>query len=672
MYAPHDQQRRWKSVRAPIKCLITRVASIGRARKIALQIAADSALILALFVLSMTLRLESVTFINNPRIWFVFTLAGSATLTTFWLSGLYWTLVRFMTGKVIGAIGKGVTVLALSMLFLNALVHAGIPRSVPILTAALALLAIGGLRFFVRQLFRGPLQLLKRPVAIYGAGEAGLELLNSLYHGRDYAPIAFIDDDRSLQGLVIGGCRVYSPDVLPKLMENFGIEAVLLALPTIGPVRRREILFELEELQLEVKTIPSLSQIISGKAKISQLRHVRPEELLGRDPVPPVEHLLGKTIAGRVVMVTGAGGSIGSELCRQILKQHPLALVLYEISELALYSIESELSASVKRLESGAKIIPILGSVQDEIRLDGVIKAFKVQTLYHAAAYKHVPIVEENVVEGIRNNVFGTLSVAKMAHANRVDRFILISTDKAVRPANVMGATKRIAELVCQGLAQQDTQTVYSMVRFGNVLGSSGSVIPRFRSQIEAGGPITVTHREINRYFMTIPEASQLVIQAGAMAKGGDVFVLDMGKAVKIADLAVTMVKLHGLTPYFVDDPDDILPEKGDIAICFTGLRKGEKLYEELLIGNNPRPTQHPRVMTATEVALPTSQLMPILEELLAACNAYDLPAIREILRLLPLDYEPFEDEPTDWLWNEVGARSSANEHQAAPAAKPQ
>ena len=645
-----------RKVKPSINYLIRRLSGLNRLSKIALQVAADSALLFGLFFFAMMLRLESVAFASSAKVWLVFAFAGAAAITTFWLSGLYRTLVRFLTGKIIGAIGRGVAVLALSMLALNAFVDAGIPRSVAIMTSALALLAIGGMRFFVRQIFRGPLQLSKRPVAIYGAGDAGLELLNSLFHGRDYAPIAFIDDDRRLQGLMIGGCLVHPPSALPQLMKSVGLDAVLLALPNIGPVRRREILSQLEKLQLEVKTIPSLSDIITGKAKISQLRHVTPEELLGRDPVPPDEQLLGRNITGKVVMVTGAGGSIGSELCRQILDQNPLALVLYEMSELALYSIEGELSETGKRLQRNAKIIPILGSVQDEARLDAVMKAFKVQTIYHAAAYKHVPIVEENIVEGIRNNVFGTLAAARLAHKNGIERFILISTDKAVRPTNVMGATKRIAELICQGLAQEETRTVYSMVRFGNVLGSSGSVIPRFAAQIGAGRPITVTHPEINRYFMTIPEASQLVIQAGAMAQGGDVFVLDMGKPVKIADLAVTMVKLHGLKPYFANHANEVDHEDGDVAIHFTGLRKGEKLYEELLIGTDPKPTRHPRVMTASEASVPMSDLVDALKRLRHACDKFDLSETRSIFEELPIDYAPKDNEVGDLTWSALQA----------------
>lgn len=631
--------------------VIRLLAGLNRPIKIALQVVADSAVVLVCLLFAMTLRLESVAFASSPKIWIVFALSVAASLATFWSSGLYRTLVRFLTGKIIGAIARGAAVLALSLLVFNALADAGIPRSVPIMAATLAVLAISGLRFLVRQLFRGPLQVSKRPVAIYGAGEAGLELLNSLFHGRDFAPVAFIDDDRRLHGLKIGGCHVYPPSALPQLQCAIALDAVLLALPNIGPARRREILSELEGLQLEVKTIPSLSDIITGKAKISQLRHVTPEELLGRDPVSPDEQLLGKSITGKVVMVTGAGGSIGSELCRQILDQNPLALVLYEMSELALYSIEEELTGTVKRFEAAAHIIPILGSVQDEVRLDAVMKAFKIQTIYHAAAYKHVPIVEENVVEGIRNNVFGTLAVASQAYKNGIERFILVSTDKAVRPTNVMGATKRIAELICQGLAQSETQTIYSMVRFGNVLGSSGSVIPRFTSQIEAGGPVTVTHPEITRYFMTIPEASQLVIQAGAMAQGGEVFVLDMGQSVKIADLAVTMVKLHGLKPYFVDHAKEVQREDGDIAIQYTGLRKGEKLYEELLVGNNAKPTTHPRVITASEASVPLNILMETLECLRRACDEFNISEVRAIFGRLPIDYMPTGNEISDLTW---------------------
>ncbi|MAF05943.1 nucleoside-diphosphate sugar epimerase/dehydratase, partial [Herbaspirillum sp.] len=626
-------------------------STLSRPRKVALQLVIDAGLIVSCFLAAMIIRLESVDFLENVEIWPPVAVSAAVAIAVFWLAGLYRSLVRFVTGKILASIVKGVVAFAVSLLFLNAVLISGIPRSVPIISGLLLFLAIGGSRFVVRHLFRRPIQVTKKPVVIYGAGEPGLELLNSLFHGRDYTPIAFVDDDRHLQGLTISGFRVYSPQDIPRLADETGLEVVLLAMPNLSHSRRREIFSSLEGMNLEVKTIPGLSDIISGKAKISELRNVTAEDLLGRDAVTPNERLLKRNITDKVVMVTGGGGSIGSELCRQILSQGPKMLVLFEISEFALYSIEQELSELAKHIEPSVGIVPILGSVQNAKRLKAAITAFEVETIYHAAAYKHVPLVEENVVEGIRNNVFGTLTVARLARENHVKDFILISTDKAVRPTNVMGATKRIAELICQAFAQEEHTTTFSMVRFGNVLGSSGSVIPRFRSQIEAGGPVTVTHRDINRYFMTIPEAAQLVIQAGAMAKGGDVFVLDMGEPVRIADLAVTMVKLHGLTPYFVDDPDEVVPEKGDIPICFSGLRKGEKLYEELLIGNSPQGTEHPRVMTAREIAMSPEQLLPVIDRLLTACKAFDLPEIQSILRALPLDYAPLEDELSDLVW---------------------
>lgn len=646
-----------------------RLSTLSRRRKIALQLIADAGLIVFCFLAAMTIRLESLEFLSSLTIWLPVLIAAAATIGSFWLLGLYRTLVRFVTGNILVSIAKGVLVFVIVLFVTNSLLASGIPRSVPIISGILLFLAIGGLRFVIRQTFRKPMHVSKRPVVIYGAGEPGLELLNSLFHGRDYAPVAFVDDDRDLQGLTIGGFPVYSPQAIPRLAEDTALEVILLAMPNLTHARRREIFASLESIKLEVKTIPGLSDIISGKAKISELRHVTAEDLLGRDPIAPSKELLERNISGKVVMVSGAGGSIGSELCRQILHQGPKELVLYEISELALYSIEQELTEVALQIDSKARIIPVLGSVQNAKRLEAAIKAFKIETIYHAAAYKHVPLVEENVVEGIRNNVFGTLTIARLALENRVGSFILISTDKAVRPTNVMGASKRIAELICQAFAQKETTTIFSMVRFGNVLGSSGSVIPRFRSQIEAGGPVTVTHPDINRYFMTIPEASQLVVQAGAMAKGGDVFVLDMGEPVRIADLAVTMVKLHGLTPYFVDHPDKFDPEEGDVPICFTGLRKGEKLYEELLIGNDPQATEHPRVMSAKEIAMPLEELLPILDGLLEACKMFNLPAIFEVLRNLPLDYAPLEDRLSDLVWEAAQTSASAERQVEASTA---
>lgn len=638
------------------------LSTLRRRHKVALQLVIDGATIALCFLVGMAIRLENLDFLANLKIWPPLAISAVTALTIFWKAGLYRTLVRFVTGRILASIAKGVAAFAVTLLITNSLLIAGIPRSVPIISGVFLFLAIGGLRFTVRHVFRQPMLVSKKPVVIYGAGEAGVELLNSLSHGRDYAPIAFIEDDRNLQGMTVGGFPVYPPSAIPQFVEDSALEVVLLAMPNLSHARRREIFVSLESMNLEVKTIPGLSDLISGKAKISELRNVSAEDLLGRDAVAPSKSLLRRNIAAKIVMVTGAGGSIGSELCRQILTQKPKALVLFEISEFALYEIETELREMAVELGTSTKMYPVLGSVQNINRLDATIKAFGIETIYHAAAYKHVPLVEENVVEGVRNNVFGTLAIARLAHENNVCNFILISTDKAVRPTNVMGATKRIAELICQAYAQDGSATNFSMVRFGNVLGSSGSVIPRFRSQIEAGGPVTVTHRDINRFFMTIPEAAQLVIQAGAMARGGDVFVLDMGEPVKIADLAVTMVKLHGLVPYFVDGPDEINADKGDIPICFTGLRKGEKLYEELLIGNNPSPTEHPRVMTATEVAMSAADLMPVLERLLRACKTFDLPEIQAVLLELPLEYAPNENQLSDLVWTASRAHDQTKE----------
>lgn len=629
------------------------LSALSRPTKVAVQLAADCVLVVMAFIGAMLFRLESATFLEIPANWVAVFVATVVTLLSFHFLGVYRALVRFVTGKILITIGKGAVIGAVSLYLAGLAFGAGIPRSVPIIFGVFVILLVGGLRFVVRTFFRNPAHLHKRPVIIYGAGDSGLQLLNSLFHGREYAPVALVDDDKRLQGLFVGGMHVYSTSQIPHLVQETGAQVVLLAIPSIGRARRREIVEDLEDLSVEIKTIPSLSEIISGKAKISELRAVTAEGLLGRDPVAPNLELLGKNITGRVVMVSGAGGSIGSELCRQILAQKPKRLVLFEASEFALYSIESELSEAVARINPSIQVVPILGSVQHSRVLEDAITSFGVQTIYHAAAYKHVPLLEENVVEGIRNNVFGTLTIASVAKKLGVENFILISTDKAVRPTNVMGATKRIAELICQAHASEASPTVFSMVRFGNVLGSSGSVIPRFRAQIESGGPVTVTHKDITRYFMTIPEAAQLVIQAGAMGKGGDVFVLDMGEPVKILDVAMGMVKLHGLVPYMVDHPDQILPEKGDIPICLTGLRKGEKLYEELLIGNNPSPTLHPRIMTASEVSLPMDELMAVLERLRQACDIVDLYTIVDILHELPLDYAPVGRKIEYWAVRE-------------------
>ena len=426
-------------------------------------------------------------------------------------------------------------------------------------------------------------------------------------------------------------------------MDKWEVREVLIAMPSIARARRRKIVAQLEGMGVEVKTIPSMSDVVRGEARFTDLRPITPEELLGRDPVAPIPELMQKTIAGKVVMVTGAGGTIGSELCRQIIEQRPTALILLDASEYALYGITMELKDHFATRVGGPSVVPVLGSVQNSGRIHGVLARHGVQTIFHAAAYKHVGLVEDNIVEGIQNNVFGTRVMARAAVAAGVEHFIHVSTDKAVRPTSVMGASKRLAELICQAHANMQEKTIFSIVRFGNVLGSSGSVIPRFRDQIERGGPVTVTHPEVMRYFMSITEAAQLVIQAGAMSKGGDVFLLDMGKPVSILDLAKSMIRLHGLSPYVVDDLNRPLNEVGDIAIQISGLIKGEKLREELLIGRTSRATHHPRIMAASEVSLNAEALTVLLDGLHEACHQFEIPVIRDILRVAPLDYTPPE-----------------------------
>jgi FlaA1/EpsC-like NDP-sugar epimerase len=519
---------------------------------------------------------------------------------------------------------------------------------VPVIYAMLALVLLGGLRFAMRQfLLMGS----KRPrtrVIIYGAGASGRQLQLSLVNGPEYLPVAFVDDDSALQGRFIGNCQIFRPEDLPQIIRDYAATTLLLAMPSVSRGERARVLHRIGKLPIQIQTIPGIADLVSGRTQINEISDVPVEDLLGRDPVPPRPELMDHDIRGRVVMVTGAGGSIGSELCRQIIDQGPQKLVLFEQSEFNLYAIDQEMQS--RTLAGAVEIVPIIGSVQNTGRVTSALRDHGVETIYHAAAYKHVPLVERNVVEGVRNNVFGTQDLVEAAVATGVKAFILISTDKAVRPTNVMGASKRMAELVCQAMAaaQPTGGTRISMVRFGNVLGSSGSVIPLFRRQIAAGGPVTVTHPDITRYFMTIPEAAQLVIQAGAMSKGGDVFVLDMGEPVRISDLAQRMIQLSGLKPVLIPPGATARPigEDGDIEVRFSGLRPGEKLYEELLVGENAEGTGHPRIMTAHETFLTLDQLAPLLERLKQHCLAHDVPAIRALLSEAPTGYATRQSLP--------------------------
>ena len=553
------------------------------------------------------------------------------TLPVLALFGLYRAVVRYMGPQAVMAVVYGVTLSALLFAAMVTLTRLeGVPRATFVIYWLVALLMIGGSRFIVRAWFQAVAQRKreKKPVIIYGAGAGGIQLATSLANGNEYHPVAFVDDEPAKQGTIIAGMKVRPPEQLPNLIQRDGVDFVLLAMPRLARGRRREIVEQLEPLRTHILTMPTLADIVADRATVDDVREVDIEDLLGRDSVGPRQELLKHCIAGKSVMVTGAGGSIGSELCRQILRLRPTHLVLVERSEFGLYAIERELRMQMEGDEGpNPQLHATLADVADADRMEALMRGFEVATVYHAAAYKHVPLVEGNVLEGVGNNVFGTLHTARAAAQAGVRHFVLISTDKAVRPTNVMGATKRTAELVLQGLARQpDMKTIFSMVRFGNVLGSSGSVVPLFREQIRNGGPVTVTHPEVTRYFMTTPEAASLVLQAGSMARGGEVFVLDMGEPVRILDLAQRMIHLSGLEKRDSEHPN------GDVEIRFTGLRPGEKLYEELLLGEEVMGTEHPMIMRARESYLPTDALQQLLHDLREACAAFDCQRARRLL----------------------------------------
>jgi|KBSSwiStaDraftv2_1062776.scaffolds.fasta_scaffold13824_3 FlaA1/EpsC-like NDP-sugar epimerase len=576
-----------------------------------------------------------------------FLVAISASLVIFSMLGLYRAVIRFMGPRSMLTVVSGVTLsVAVVIVFDRLLSNSEVPLSAFAIFWALALLYTVGSRFFVRYLFSRTLNGKSAArVAIYGAGDAGARLSSVLMGGPDFEPVAFIDDKKSLQGSSINGLTVFGLEVLPQMVRERQIDRILLAMPSASRRRRREILTALEPLGLHVQSLPHLTDLIAGKARIDELRDVEVGDLLGRDPVPPNPRLFGSCIRGKCVLVTGAGGSIGSELCRQILQLCPSRLVLFEMSEIALYTVERELNEIAARDRLTVEVVPLLGNAHHRQRVREVLSAYGVQTIYHAAAYKHVPIVEHNVVEGIHNNVMSTWYTAEAAMETGVETFVLISTDKAVNPANVMGATKRLAELVLQGLQERSSGTRFCMVRFGNVLASSGSVVPLFQEQIRRGGPVTVTHPDVIRYFMTIPEAAQLVIQAGSMAKGGDVFVLDMGRPVRIDDLARRMVNLMGLTVRDTDNPE------GDIEIEYTGLRTAEKLFEELLIGTNVTGTDHPMILRAMEHRLPWLRMQQILNDLLVALSTFDCHRALGLLVESVAEYNSQGLEIRDHVW---------------------
>jgi FlaA1/EpsC-like NDP-sugar epimerase len=615
--------------------MIKKTLSLSRIKKQSIMLLTDSILLVLVLLASFSIRLGYWYFPENDLIWIIFGTPIVA-IPIFIKFGLYRAIIRYIGFKALWAVVRAISLYALIwgvVGFMSAV--EGIPRSVVLINWMLSMLVIGGVRIAARAVLCESTDFKflessneKKRVLIYGAGSAGIQLSSALERSYEYKPVGFIDDEKELLGVQIIGLYVYSLDGIDDVIDKFQVDEILIAIPSLSRAKRASIIEKLESYPILVRILPSVSELAEGKVSVADLREVNIKDLLGRDAVPPNKELLGKNISNKSVVVTGAGGSIGSELCRQIASLNPKTLILYEINELALYTIEKDLTTIENQ---SINIYPILGSVNNNRRLSNVFKHFGVDTVYHAAAYKHVPMVEFNNTEGVNNNIFGTLSVAQVAIDTGVETFVLISTDKAVRPANTMGATKRGSELVLQALSSNQSITKFAMVRFGNVLGSSGSVIPLFKQQIKDGGPVTVTDKNITRYFMTTSEAVELVVQAGAMTIGGDVFVLDMGKLVKIDDLARKMIHLSGLEIKDESHPD------GDIEIYYTGLRPGEKLYEELLIDNNVTQTEHPLIMRAEENFLPWDELKEIINGLRIAVDECDQKEIRELLiRVIP------------------------------------
>lgn len=620
----------------PIQFLL----NASRRNKRLISIIYDILAVICSLYLSIALRLGSATFNVGFDEIASLVVTVIVTIYCFIRLGLYRAVLRYMMLPAVGHIFLGVFLSALTLALSSFFFQSFIPRSVPFIYAGLAILSLGGPRIFIRTIYYHYYKRQKPNVFIYGAGATGRDLAYALIQGDQYHPVAILDDDPAKSGQIMFGIRVHHPDEFEQLQSLYQPVKLLLAINNMNKGRRLRLVEKLSSWPIEVQSVPSVEDIAAGRGSATDVKDLDVADLLGRAPVDPDKDLLAKNITGKSVMVTGAGGSIGSELCRQIISQKPKSLILFELNEYNLYQIDHELSAMASRLKIETKVIAALGSVQNENRLRNLMKSHEIETVYHAAAYKHVPIVEDNIIEGIRNNVFGTLACANAAIETGVKNFTLISTDKAVRPTNIMGASKRLAELVLQALADKQTDTTFTMVRFGNVLGSSGSVVPLFKKQIRCGGPVTVTHPDITRFFMLIPEAAQLVIQAGAMGHNGQVFVLDMGEPVKILDLAKRMIHLMGFKEH-----SEGSAEEGDIEIKFTGLRPGEKLYEELLIGGNVEGTGHKKIMTASEDKLGWKAMKQLLDELDTCCHNFDVSCIRRILLDAPTGYTPRENE---------------------------
>jgi FlaA1/EpsC-like NDP-sugar epimerase len=627
-----QSELRETAVSFPRNKLVGRMLGWPRPAKRLLMVSADLIVVPAALWAAFALKFDSLSVGFERNLTFYIAVAASSTLI-FAASGLYRAVVRYIGMRVLMSIIAGVTCSAVVLWAIGATpLVPGIPASVVAIFWLIALVWVAATRLIARWVLT-PLRADETRVVIYGAGDAGAQLSMALSSGRQFVLLGYVDEKRSLQGTLMNGVPVIAPEQLAGFARRHRVERILLAVPSASRRRKADILRRLESLNLHVQSVPDLRDVLSGRARVGELREIEAADLLGRDPVPPDRQLLDECIRGKSVMVSGAGGSIGSELCRQIVLLAPKRLVLFEISEIALYNIERELRAIADSHRIGVEIYAVLGSAHHKYRVRDVMQAFGIQTVYHAAAYKHVPMVEQNLVEGVHNNVFSTWHAAEAALETGVKTFVLISTDKAVNPTNVMGATKRLAEIVLQALQSQTTRTRFCMVRFGNVLGSSGSVVPLFQEQIRQGGPVTVTHRDVKRYFMTITEAAQLVLQAGSMGTGGDVFVLDMGHLVRIDELARRMIKLSGLSVRDASNPE------GDIEIQYSGLRPGEKMFEELLIGSNVTGTEHPMIMRAIEPSPTWDEVRELLSELAIAVNRIDCRQVMSLLEKAVREY---------------------------------
>ena len=607
--------------------LLLFLINLDKKYKQLIQYLSDTLFIIFSFVLTLYIQNESIIFLYNIKVWILLTSFIFINLITYSSLGLYKAVVRHISTETIKHVGIGVCIAAIFIYLAAKFFAVNLTINIIFIFSLLLFCLQLGARVGIRQIYINYFITKKRSVAIYGAGKAGLQILNSISKGSDYVPKMFIDDDKDIVGRRIANLNIYSMAQAERLFIKYNIDVLLIAIPNLPHNIRKDILAQLQKYPMQIKAMPSIRDLVEGPIKINDLKALSINDLLGRNTVEPDLKLMSKNIKSQVVLVTGAGGSIGGELSRQIIKCMPKKLILLDISEAALFLIESEINTLTKDYGKKIEIVPILCSVQNSSQILKVLKKFKVQTIFHAAAYKHVPLVEHNIIEAIRNNVFGTKSIGEMAIKSKVDNFILISSDKAVRPTNFMGSTKRMSELICQDLALKKI-TNFSMVRFGNVLGSSGSVIPTFQEQIKKGGPVTVTHKNITRFFMTIPEAAQLVLQASSMSTGNDIFILDMGAPVKIIDLAYKMIHLQGLKPYLETSDGR---KNGDIAISITNLRPGEKLYEELLLGEKSIKTIHPKIYKERLSSMDTIEFNELYNSLLRACDLGNIEDIKNV-----------------------------------------